>query len=73
MCVYIYIYIYIYISLRKNKIGHIRIMNLFPSCYGFFSYKSKTPKKINGTSSDLIDKIIQKRHRKEGWEWMEEE
>ena len=28
-------YIYIYISLRKTKIGHIRIINLFPSCYGY--------------------------------------
>ena len=27
--IYIYIYIYIYISLRKTKIGHIRIINLF--------------------------------------------
>ena len=39
VCVYIYIYIYIYIylylSLRKNKTGHIRIINLFPSCYVF--------------------------------------
>ena len=46
--IYIYIYIYIYVcvcvcvcvcmcilSLRKNKNGHIRIINLFPSCYGF--------------------------------------
>ena len=27
-----YIYIYIYIPLRKTKTGHIRIINLFPSC-----------------------------------------
>ena len=27
-------YIYIY-TLGKNKTGHIRIMNLFPSCYVF--------------------------------------
>ena len=31
----IYIYIYIYIYIRKNKTGHIRIINLFPSCYVF--------------------------------------
>ena len=29
------IYIYIYIPLRKTKTGHIRIINLFPSCYGY--------------------------------------
>ena len=29
-------------------------MNLFPSCYEFL-YKSKTPNKINITSSDLMD------------------
>ena len=34
--IYTYIYIYIYISLRKNKTGHIRIINLFPSFYVFF-------------------------------------
>ena len=33
--IYIYIYIDVYIYIRKNKTGHIRIMNLFPSCYGF--------------------------------------
>ena len=32
---HIYIYI-IYISLRKTKTGHIRIINLFPSCYGYW-------------------------------------
>ena len=37
-----------------------------------FSYKSKTPKKINRTSSDLMNKIIQNRHRKERWEGIEE-
>ena len=46
---------YIYISFRKNKTGHIRIINLFPSCYVFL-IKSKNTKKINRTSSDLIDK-----------------
>ena len=42
--------IYIYTSLRKKQTGHIRIINLFPSCYAFFE-KSKNTKKINGTSS----------------------
>ena len=38
-----------------------------------FWYKSKTPKKkINRTSSDLMDKIIRNWHRKEGWEGIEE-
>ena len=37
------VYIYIYISLRKTKTGHIRIINLFPSCYGYW-YESITPK-----------------------------
>ena len=48
--IYIYIYIYIYISLRKNKTGHIRIINLFPSCYVSFLYKPKTRRKLNRTS-----------------------
>ena len=26
---------YIYIYIRKNKSGHIRVINLFPSCYVF--------------------------------------
>ena len=34
--------------------------------------KSKNTKKINRTSSDLMDKINQNRHRKEGWEGIEE-
>ena len=33
ICTYSYIYIFF---LRKNKTGHIRIINLFPSCYVFF-------------------------------------
>ena len=37
------LYIYIYISLRKTKTGHNRIINLFPSCYGYW-YESITPK-----------------------------
>ena len=32
---HIYIYIYIYIYFKKKKNGHIRIINLFPSCYMF--------------------------------------
>ena len=69
--IYIYIYIYIYISLRKNKTGHIRIINLFPSCFVFL-IKSKNTKKFNRTSSDFMNEIIQNRHRKEGWEGIEE-
>ena len=30
-----YIYIYIYIIKNKQQTGHIRIINLFPSCYVF--------------------------------------
>ena len=37
-----------------------------------FLIKSKNTKKINRTSSDLMDKINQNRHRKEGWEGIEE-
>ena len=33
-------------------------------------HKKKTKK--NRTSSDLMDKIIQNRHRNEGWEGIEE-
>ena len=66
--IYIYIYIYIYISLRKNKTGHIRIINLFQSCYVFLIKSKNTKKKINRTSSDLMSKINQNRHRKEEWE-----
>ena len=32
----------------------------------------KNKNKTNRTSSDLMDKIIQNRHRKEGWEGIEE-
>ena len=32
---FLHLYIYIYTSLRKTKTGHIRIINLFPSCYGY--------------------------------------
>ena len=34
-CVCVCVCVYIYIYLRKNKTGHIRIINLFLSCYGF--------------------------------------
>ena len=40
----IYIYIYIYIFKKKIKTSYMRIINLFPSCYGFWC-KSKTQKK----------------------------
>ena len=72
----IYINIYIYVERErererfyweKTQTGHIRIINLFPSCYGF-SVKYKNTKKINRSSWDLMDKINQSRHRKEGWE-----
>ena len=33
---------------------------------------NKKHQKYNRTSSNLIDKIIQNRHRKEGWEGIEE-
>ena len=69
---YIYIYIYIYIYKKENKTGHIRIINLFPSCYVFLIKSKNTKKKINRTSSDLMDEIIQNRHRKEGWEGIED-
>ena len=39
---YIYIYIYIY-GFKKNKTSHIRIIHLFPSCYGYW-YESITAK-----------------------------
>ena len=67
---YIYIYIYTFIK-KKQQTGHIRIINLFPSCSAFLK-NQKTRKKINRTSSDLMDKINQNWHRKEGWEGIEE-
>ena len=33
-----------------------------------FDINQKHQKRFNRTSSDLMDKIIQDRHRKEGWE-----
>ena len=65
----LYIYIYIYLK-EKTKTGHIRIINLFPSCYGFW-YKIKNTK-TNRTSSDLVNKTIQNRYKKEGWKGVEE-
>ena len=47
LSLYIYIYIYVCFFKKKTKPGHIRIINLFPSCYRFW-YKSKTPKKVTG-------------------------
>ena len=46
MCVCVYIYIYIYFIKKKQQTGHIRIINLFPSCYAFLK-NQKTRKKIN--------------------------
>ena len=63
--IYIYVYTYIYIYIRKNKTGYIRMINLFPSRYVFL-ISIKNTKKIKRTSSDLMDKIIQNTHRKEG-------
>ena len=37
-----------------------------------FDRNQKRQKTTNRTSSDLMDKIIQNRHRKEGWEGIEE-
>ena len=37
-----------------------------------FLIKSKNTKKNYQASSDLMDKIIQNRHRKEGWKGIEE-
>ena len=54
-----------YFIQKNQQTSHIRIMNLFPSCYAFLK-NSKTRKKFNRTSSDILDKINQKRHRKEG-------
>ena len=35
-------------------------------------HQKKKTKKTNRTSSDLMEKIIQNRHRKEGWVEIEE-
>ena len=43
-------------SLGK-KTGHIRIINLFPSYYVFLIKSKNTKKKINRTSSDLMDDL----------------
>ena len=39
---------------------------------GFDINQKHQKKKTNRTSSDLMDKIIQNRHSKEGWEQVEE-
>ena len=48
VCMYIYVciyvYVYTYIIKKKTQTGHIRIINLFPSCYVFL-IKSKNTKK----------------------------
>ena len=43
---------------KNNETGHIRIINLFLSCYAFLKFP-KTRKKINRTSSDLFDKKLE--------------
>ena len=66
--VYIYICVCVFFFFRKTKTGHIRIINLFPSCYGYW-YESITPK-ITEFFSNLTDKIITLRinsGRMEGW------
>ena len=60
ICIYTYIYIFIYIyiyiyTLRKTTNRSHRIINLFPSCYAYLKFP-KIRKKINRTSSDLLDK-----------------
>ena len=45
-CDRIYIYTCIYFHLEKTQTGHIRIINLFPSCYVFL-IKSKITKKYS--------------------------
>ena len=52
--IHTYIYIYIYIFKKKLRNQSQRIINLFPSCYAFLKFP-KTRKKINRTSSDLLD------------------
>ena len=75
ICIYIhccnllYIYIYIYFF-EKNK-------NWWHEDYRFISILLWVLIWINNTknnrsSSDLMDKIIQNRHRKEGWEGLKE-
>ena len=50
-------------SKKKKKTGCFRIINLFPSCFVFLMSTKNRKKKYNRTSSDLMDKINQKRHR----------
>ena len=40
--------------------------------FGINQNTKKNKKKTNRTSLDLMDKIIQNRHGKEGWEGIEE-
>ena len=67
--------IYIYIALRKTKTDHIRIINLFPSCYRYW-YESITPKN-NRTSSDPMEitntaRIVTGGKGESGLKWSEE-
>ena len=68
VCVYIYIY---YFFKKKQKPVKLGQWIYFHPVMGF-NINQKHQKKINRTSSDLMDKIIQNRHRKEGWEGVEE-
>ena len=49
-----WLYIYTYFFKKKQRNQSQRIINLFPSCYAFLKFP-KTRKKINRTSSDLLD------------------
>ena len=51
LCPFQLLELYIYHLQEKTKSFHIKIMNLFPSCYEHW-YESITPKKITRTSSD---------------------
>ena len=54
--IYIYIYIYMYTFIKKKQqTGHIRIMNLFPSCYMFLK-NPRTRKKLTGLLQ--IDRFV---------------
>ena len=62
--------IYIYISLRKKQNRSHYDYKCISILLYVFEINQKH-EKINRTSSDLMDKIIQNRHRKEGWEGIE--
>ena len=69
MCIYIYIYI---LSLRKNTNRSHKGYKFISILLCVFDKIKKHKKKFNRTSSDLMDKINRNRHRKEGWEGIEE-